>query len=318
MRDAPLRFLAWLGRHGTTMLAGGFFIGLAVPPLAALLRPLLGTLVFLLTAATMLAVDWPELASHLRRPIMVALILAWTMIGAPVLTAAALAFAGLPAPLGKALVVWAASPPLISVPALAALLGLDPALALLVMVVGIFLTPLTLPPLVLALIGVRLDIGVLQLTGNLAVFILGAALLTAIARRIIGGQRIKTHKFEVSGLAVFLLILFAIAVMDGIPKVVLARPGQVLLYAAAATATSLVLQLVSFVVFSGLERRTALTAGLIGGNHNMAVVWASLGPGAASDLVLFLAVVQFPMFVLPALVRPIYRRLAGAAGEPTR
>jgi bile acid:Na+ symporter, BASS family len=312
MAKPMLRFLAFLGRNGTIIMAVGFFIGLAAPPLAALLRPLLSTFVFLLTAASMLAVDWPALVSHLRRPFMVAMVLAWAMIGAPILTAAGIAYAGLPVPLGKALVVWSASPPLIAVPAVAALLGLDPALALLVMVAGTFLTPLTLPPLVLGLIGVRLDIGILALTGNLAVFILGAAALAAVARRLIGPARITAHKFEVNGLAVLLLLLFVVAVMDGVARIVLARPGEVLLYAAAAMVTSLVLQAVSYAVFARLERRAALTAGLIGGNHNIAVVWASLGAGAAHDLVLFLAIVQFPIFVLPALVGPIYRRLAGA------
>jgi hypothetical protein len=35
-----LRPLALLGRFGTWFLAGGIFIGLLLPPLAALLRPL--------------------------------------------------------------------------------------------------------------------------------------------------------------------------------------------------------------------------------------------------------------------------------------
>jgi bile acid:Na+ symporter, BASS family len=165
-----LRPFAFLGRHGTWFLAGGLFIGLLVPALAALLRPLVSGLVFLLTAATFLSIDWQELGRHVRRPALLALILAWTLLVSPVVTALAARAVGLPEPLAQALVLWAASPPLISVAAIALLLGLDGALALLVMVAGSFLMPFTLPPLVLGLIGFKLGIGILPLMRNLVLF----------------------------------------------------------------------------------------------------------------------------------------------------
>ncbi len=310
--------LAFCGRHGTALLAGGFFIGLLAPPLAALLRPLLGTFVFLLTTATMLGVDWDALLRHLHRPWRLLAIVAWTMLGAPLAVTLALEPFVLPAALVKGLVLWAASPPLIAVPAIAALLGLDPALALLVWAAGTFLTPLTLPPLVLGLIGLRLEIGILRLMGNLALFVAAAALLAAAARRLLGPARIARNALAVSGLNVVLLLLFVVAVMDGMTQTLLARPGAVLLYAGAALAASLILQGVSFAVFSRLERRTALTAGLIGGNHNFALVWATLGRAEAAALLLFFAMVQLAIFVLPASLRPLYRRLNRAASLTPR
>ncbi|HUK58089.1 MAG TPA: hypothetical protein VLV50_02575 [Stellaceae bacterium] len=305
-----IAFLAFCGRRGTLLLAAGFFIGIAVPPLAALLRPLLSTFVFLLTAATMLGLDWRALAAHLKKPVRLALVVAWTMLGAPVATALALRYVALPQPLSSALVLWAASPPLISVPAISALLGLDPALALLVWALGTFLTPLSLPPLVLGLIGLQLDISILHLTLSLAAFVLGAAALAGIARMLLGAPRIAANRDAVSGLNVVLLLLFCVAVMDGMTRTLADDPARVLLYAASATAASAVLQGVSFLVFLRLERGAALTAGLIGGSHNIALVWANLPTGTASELLLFFAVVQLPIFVLPAFSKPVYRWLA--------
>ena len=304
-----LRLLDFCGRHGTALLAGGFFVGLVAPPLAALLRPLLGTFVFLLTAATMLGVDWRALALHLHRPVRLGLIIAWTMLGAPVATAVALRLVPLPGPLATALVLWSASPPLISVPAIAALLGLDSALALLVWAAGTFLTPLTLPPLVLGLIGVPLDIGVARLMGNLALFVAGAAALAAAGRFVLGGARIARRRVALSGLNVALLLLFVVAVMDGVMRHIIADPRTVLIYAGAAIAASAALQGLSFLVFFRLERRTALTAALVGGNHNFAIVWATLSPAIAAGLLLFFAMLQLPIFVLPAALKPLYRRL---------
>ena len=309
-----LRGLAYFGRHGTWFLAGGLFIGLLAPPLARLLGPALAVLIFALTTATFLGTDWPALAAHARRPGLLAVVLAWTLLAAPVLTALAAGSIGLPSPLAQGLVLWAASPPLISVPAIALLLGLDGALALLVMVAGTFVMPFTLPPLVLGLIGLDLGIGILPLMLRLALFIGGAALTAALLRRLIGSAWLRRHGLELSGLNVLILLLFAIAIMDGVNALILAKPQQVLLYAGAALAASTLLQAASFLAFAWLPRIPALTTGLIGGNHNMAVVWANLGAAVTPELTLFFAAVQLPIYVLPALLKPAYRRLG--AGKP--
>jgi hypothetical protein len=232
----------------------------------------------------------------------------------PVLTALAARGARLAEPLAQALVLWAASPPLISMPAIALLLGLDGALALLVMVAGTFLIPFTLPPLVFGLIGLELGIDIPELMLKLALFIGGAALTAIVLRRLVGAARLRRHALELSGLNVLILLVFAIAIIDGVNALLLTRPQQVLLYAGAALAASLALQAVSFLAFAWAPRVPALTIGLIGGNKNMAVVWANLGGAVTPELALFFAAVQLPIYVLPAALKPAYRRLG--AGEP--
>jgi BASS family bile acid:Na+ symporter len=309
-----LRALAWLGRHGAAVLAGGLLIGLALPPLAALLRPALAALVFVLTTVTMLTIEWPQVLVHLRRPARVALILGWSLVAVPLLVAAAARLLPLPAPLAQAVVLWAAAPPLTSVAALAIILGLDPALALIAMIGGTFLVPLTLPPLVLGLIGLEIDIGMLPLMLRLALFVGGAAAAAAAIRRLAGPERLRRHAVALSGANVLFMLVFAVAIMDGVDDILVARPLDVLLYAGTALVASVALQAASFLAFSRLERRAALTVGLVGGNHNLAMVWANLGGAATPDLMLFFICVQLPIYVLPAALKPIYRRLGGALG----
>ena len=308
-----LRGLAFLGRHGTWFLAGGLFIGLLVPPLARLFGPALSFFIFVLTTTTFLAIDWAALGAHARRPVLLAALLAWSLVAVPVVTALVLRLLPLPLPLAQGLVLWAASPPLTAAPAIALLLGLDGALALLLLVAGTFIMPFTLPPLVLGLIGVKLGIGILALMRNLILFIGGALLLATVLRWLLGNERLRERRLELSGLNVLVLILFAIAIMDGVRDIILARPEQVLLYAGSALVASVLLQALSFIAFAWLPRLSALTAGLVGGNHNMAVVWANLGSAGSPELMLFFAAVQVPIYVLPAALRPIYRRLGAAA-----
>ncbi len=305
------RLLGFLGRHAAFFMAGGIFVGLALPGLAAWLRPLLPALVFVLAAATMIRIDWPEILAHVSRPGRIALVIGWGLFVSPIVTAAIVTRLPLPAGLAQAMVIWSASPALISAPAIAFLLGLDGSLALIVMVAGSFLMPLTLPPLVLGLLGVTLDLGIAALMIRLVLFIGGASALAAVARWYLGAARIVRLHDELGGVNVVLLALFAIAIMDGVGDIALRRPRELLLYVGCALAVALAQQLVGTLVFLRRGRVEALTVGLVCGNRNMASVWASLGAFATPELTLFFIAVQVPIYLLPALLRPLYRRVDG-------
>ena len=103
--NAPLRFLALLGRHAAFFMAGGIFVGLALPGLAAWLRPLLPSFVFLLAAATMIRIDGPEIIAHVGRPWRLALVLLWGLVLSPIVTAALVARLPAPQELAYAIVI---------------------------------------------------------------------------------------------------------------------------------------------------------------------------------------------------------------------
>ena len=305
------RPLAFLGRHAAGFMAAGIFVGLALPGLSTRLRPLLPTFVFLLAVATMIRIDGPEVLAHIRRPGRLALVLVWGLVVSPIVTAWLVARLPLPAGLAQAIVIWSAAPALISAPAIAFVLGLDGSLALVVMVAGSFLMPVTLPPLVLGLLGVKLELGIAALMVRLVLFIGGAAALAAIARRLLGAARMVRRREELGGFNVVLLVLFAVAIMDGVGDIALHRPRELLLYIACATAVSLGQQILGTLVFLWHGRVEALTVGLVCGNRNMASVWASLGAFAPPELTLFFIAVQLPVYILPILLRPLYRRVDG-------
>ncbi|MEI8152865.1 MAG: Na+-dependent transporter, partial [Hyphomicrobiales bacterium] len=55
--DRPAAGLAWLGRHGTNAVAISILLGIALPPLGALIRPIFPETVFLLLCLAVLRVD---------------------------------------------------------------------------------------------------------------------------------------------------------------------------------------------------------------------------------------------------------------------
>ncbi len=53
----------------------------------------------------------------------------------------------------------------------------------------------------------------------------------------------------------------------------------------------------------------ALTLGLVAGNNNIGIVVAALADHAPERFLVYVAMAQFPIYLLPALQRLVYRRL---------
>lgn len=310
------RLLAFLGGHATWVLFVGVFLGLALPSLASLARPLLGPAVALLLTATLVRVDWRVMLDTLRRPRLVAAIVAWLLVGSPLATAGLLAVVPLPGPLTTALVLMAAAPPILSAAPIAMMLGLDGALALVVGLIATVLTPLTVPPLALALLGLEIDLGVTEFMARLAVVVAIAFAAALLLRRAIGRERLPRVSRHLDGVVVVVMLVFAVAIMDGVTAALVARPGTVALWLLAAFIANPALQAVGVLAFGWLGRRRALTVGLVSGNCNMGLLLAAFPTGTDTDVALYFAVAQLPMYMLPAILLPLYRRLVGPAQTP--
>jgi BASS family bile acid:Na+ symporter len=308
-----LRALAWLARHGGAVIAVAVFAGLALPPLAALLRPLLVAAIVGPFLIALLRIDWQHLGQLLRRPAGALAALAWLLALLPVLTHAALWPLALPPALHASMVLMAAAAPLMASGNLALLLGLDATLAVFLTVLATALMPLTLPWIGLHLLGVALDVSPLELMARLALVIGGCfAAAWALRRRLPPGF-VARHAETLDGLAIIGLVVFAIAIMDGVGALLVAQPGHVLGYMAAAYALNVGLQALGSGAFAWTGRRRALTMGLCSGNANLGLLLAALGDRAPLDLLVFVAAAQLPIYTLPVIQRPFYRRWLGGA-----
>jgi BASS family bile acid:Na+ symporter len=314
---AALALFAFLGRHATTFMAVGVLAGIAVPPLARLLAPLLVPTLLIPFTLALLRLDWSAVAACRRTPLRVVVLLLWLLVASPVLVALAtrgLVALGLPPALRTALVLMAASSPIVSSVALALILGLDAALAIVCVLIATALAPLTLPAAAATLLGLTVDMA-------LDVFMLRLALLVGTAfgaawliRRLAGPQRLARHAITIDGLTVVNLVLFAIAIMAGVTDFARAQPTFVALALAAAFGFNLALQVAGWVLFRPLQPAGALTAAFMSGNRNMGLVLVAQQGQAPFEVTVFFALAQIPMYVLPALLRRAYAARLAAGG----
>lgn len=305
-----LHLLALSARRGSLLLAIGIFGGALLPPLAAAIHPVVAPLVFGMMTLIFLRVDFEATLAHLRRPGRVALIVVAQLIVSPVLMAALAEPLGLDRGITAGLVLFAAGSAATSSPAFARMVGLDPELSLVVALLSTFLVPLTAPPLAAWLAGVDLAIGPGAFMLRLALVVGLPALVSLLLRRIIGPARLLRWGEAVDGVLVWFVVGYGFGVMDGLSARLAADPAWVVTALVVAIVANYGLNAVTTLALWPLGRNPAATAGLMAGNRNMALFLAVLPASADPRVALFFALCQFPLFLSPFLLRPLYRRLA--------
>ncbi len=313
------RFLEFFSRRGAILLALSIFVGLFVPPLARAMRFIVTPTVVGLMTLVLLRVDFAAVFAYLRRPGLVLWLLAWLMVGAPLVAFAGVWLAeqvGFSGPLGAAFVIVATGCATTSAPAFARLVGLDAQISLVGSVLSTLIVPFTAPPLALGLLGIALPITVAGLSARL-LLVVGLPLVVSLAvRRAFGEARLKPHAGAIDGAAVLLVVLYGVGVMDGILATAIARPGFVALATALGFLCNYGLNALTALAFAPFGQRIALASGLMSGNRNMALYLAVMPSDSEPDLLLFFALCQFPLFLSPFLLAPVYRRLVTPQRSP--
>ena len=197
-------------------------------------------------------------------------------------------------------------------PAFALLLGLDAALALVLLVAGTALLPLTLGPVAFWLLDLELSVGLGPFLLRVALYIALPFAISAAARRFLQPDWLGARAAGIDGLIVLALVVFAVAIMDGVTARLLADPWTVAGFTAAAFILNLVLQAIGAAAFFWMGWRGALTMGLASGYRNMAIMLVLTAGMAGPDMWLYVAIAQFPIFVMPMLTNPLYRRVLDA------
>jgi BASS family bile acid:Na+ symporter len=311
-----LQSLAFIGRYGTQGFAISIFLGLALPQFAAAARPLLAVTIFVFVTITFARAEARSVRLLLARPLPLLLASGWVVLAPVVLVAVALAAVGrenLDPGLVLGLAIQAAAPPIMSAPAIAMLLGLEPTLVLSAVLLTTTLSPALSPLLADVVAGsvVPLDLGIL--VQRLVLLIGGAIGGAAILRLWLGEGRIRAHKAHFDGLGVVMYFLFAVAAMDGVLAAIAADPAKVARFLGIAFAVSLAGFLASRLLLRPLLPADRFVLGYATGQRNMGLLIAALGAATPDSTFLYFALAQFPIYLMPQIVKPLARRFVSVA-----
>jgi BASS family bile acid:Na+ symporter len=304
--------LALIGRYGTQGFAVSIFLGLALPQFAAAARPLLAATIFVFVMITFVRVEAAALKALLRDPAPLLLAGLWLVAAPAGLVWLALTVLGrqnLDPGLVLGLAVFGAAPPIMSAPAIAMLFGMQPTLIISAVLLTTTMAPLVSPVVAELIAGavVPLDIGIL--IRRLVILIGGAIVAAGVVRAIMGEARIRAHKARFDGVGVVMYFLFAIAAMDGVPAAAMSDPGQVAAFLAIAFGVSVAGFAAAWLALRPLLPPDRFVLGYATGQRNMGLLIAALGAATPDTTFLYFALAQFPIYLMPQLMKPLARRL---------
>ena len=308
-----IRGLALLARWAMPIIGASIFVALALPGLATFLRPTLEPAVIVLITLAIARLDASKLRHYGRRPALALTVLAWTLLISPLAAWAVATAAGLAPALLVAVVLNAASAPLMSAVPYCQLLGLDGELSLLVMLSATFLMPATLLFVLFGLLGLEAEIALTDFLLRTALFIGLPLLLAWIIRRLAPPRWTETNARPIDGAMVLMLVFVAFAIMDGVAAQLLADPALGAVIVALAFGVSIALHASSAAAFWWMGRHAALSMAVTCGNRNLIILLVILGDALGPEFALYVALGQFPIYLMPVAIKPIVRRLVGPA-----
>jgi BASS family bile acid:Na+ symporter len=205
------------------------------------------------------------------------------------------------------------APPIFASPALAALMGLNAAVTLALLLTCVAATPFLAPVLVAVFVGPAVTFSPVALGLRLVLMLAGAACVGIAVRSFAGKAWIDRQAERIDGLNVVVLFLFAVALMGDVLANAIARPLFVLGLLALSSAVTFGLSGLTALIFARTGLPTALPLAHAAGSRNTGLMLAAAA-GAVPELVwLYVALIQIPIYALPLIIKPLLRRLSTAA-----
>jgi BASS family bile acid:Na+ symporter len=310
---APLAVLVAIGRQGPRALAALVVIGIALPPLGAILKPFVTPAVFALLVLSFMRLDIGALRGHLRRPGLVVAATLWAVVAVPLVAIGGAWAAGLhgAAPgLYLGLMLQVVASPMMAAPALAALMGLDATLVLITLVTCTALVPLTAPLFAGLAFGDLLTLAPVALGAKLGAMLLGAIAVAWGLRRLASPAALARHKPAIDGVNILILLVFVSGVMKGVAAATYAAPLRVAGIGLLAFAVFALMLAATLAVFRSAGRALALAVALMVCQRNMGLMLAATDGALPADTWLYFALSQLPIYLSPLLLRPLAVRAA--------
>ncbi|MGY4629131.1 hypothetical protein [Bradyrhizobium sp. USDA 4486] len=296
------RMISLIGGQGPILLVAALCFGVISHPLGDLGYRLLPVSAFLLTLGSFLTAGLAP--SETKSPNwLLAVVIAWVGIGLPLAAAGLLSLFPLDSSLRAGVLLSLLAPPVGSAAAIAAMLRLQPRLALIVSISLTLLAPISLPGFATLLgLGVTFDTGMLAL--RLLSIIGLAALVAFLALKfreriavVLPDQRAAT------GIAVIGLIIVGLATSHGVLAQWQSSPHRFEGMLTAAIATNFGLCLLATLAFSRLGLQLAGTIGLVSGSRNVTLAWAAASFGLPPLTEGYVAVCVIPVLALPLIIK---------------
>ncbi len=303
------------GKRASLILAISLPVGAFLPEvISKSLLPYLPHIIVGLITMAMVRVDLTRVVHLLGRPISLCASLVLLMIIMPLGMDWLARFLVLSLPLHMALVFMVCAPPLGSAPNLAYLLKLDAELVFNVTIAGTIILPLIAPIMVGFTLGFDMDFDSWALFSRLLLTVGASVFLAIIIRKILGREWIKTNGSALDGLSTLIMVLFVVAAMGGVARILNDTPQQVfyllVIVLVANFGTQILFSALGMAIEGaglGTTRKQSLSFAMLAGNRNLGLFAAAIPLEKLDQILPFLALYQVPIYLTPLIGGIFYR-----------
>lgn len=302
--------LAYAADHARPVLMAGLAAGILLPDLAGTLSLWLPQLVIgiiFLAALRLSPGDIRGLFSNTGKSLGLILIL---QLALPLCVLAVVYATGQQnTPLALVLILFASAPPILGSPNLSAIMGLNAALAMQILIIGTVLLPLTVLPVfwLLPALGAFENILYAALRLFLSIMLAGTGAL--VVRRLVLPRPTAAAVKSMDGASVIGLSVVVIALMPAVAGAATSNTSAFALWFLAALVVNFGTQIAAYhITRTRMPTREAGTVSFIAGNRNIALFFTALPPEITAPLLVFLGCYQVPMFFTPIVMRRFYAR----------
>lgn len=284
-----------------------------MPEVALTLRPRLSELVLLLLFLTAFRVGLPkalEGLDNLRETVGVAL--AYQLVLPLACIALFAMFDRAQSPVAIALTLMLAAPSVTGSPNMSVMLGHAPEPAFRLLILGTLILPLTIIPIFWS----SPALGSLT-EATFAALRLGLSISAVIAvafvlRALVCPHMKSTETHALDGLTTLSLAVVVIGLMSAVAPAFASDPWTLAGWMLVAFGINLGLQTLAFLILrrTGAGKRAAPIA-LVAGNRNVALFLVASSATQTEEFLVFLGCYQFPMYLTPMIMRPLFGRKAG-------
>lgn len=304
-----MSLLHFLARHARACLVLGLLAGLALPELAASMRPWLPHLVALLLFMTALRVGAGAALGGLSQVrvslgFVVVLQVALPLLALAVFTA--LGIIGLP--LATAVVLMLCAPSVTGAPNFAIMTGHDPAPGMRLLVLGTALFPLTALPILWLLPQLGGAEAALRASLRLIVVTLASVAVGFALRHWLLRHPSDDQRRALDGASALALAVIVVGLMSAIGPLARTDPARLALWLGVVVAVNFGLQIAAFFILRACPglRDWAVCASIIAGNRNIALFLIALPPSVTEPLLIFIGCYQVPMYLTPLLLKGLH------------
>ncbi|MEL6477163.1 MAG: hypothetical protein AAFR17_07530 [Pseudomonadota bacterium] len=287
-------------------IAAAMLLGLALPSLSAAFFDYLYHFLFLVVVFSFCSLNANILEVAVRIDKNTWQALGWQMAGIPMLVTTACFLMNTDGLTTAVLVATTTAGSVFASPALAHLVGLDRSVSIRIMLLSTFLMPISL--LFFGELNGVIPAGV-PLFDYLrhVVYFLLLPMVIAVAYWQVSPTLVK-GKADIAEqtmhwLATLALIGFCIGVMHKLHGAGETHASQIFHYIFLVGAMVVTVYFVTMMLFAHLGKRAALTVGMLAANRNVALSFALISELLPNHVLAFVAVAQFPIFLVPIVVR---------------